>query len=372
MRSQRQQIGKTIDDFKGLAMKRLLTAAILCISMGQATADIVIDENATVKDSPTTLLGVNHIGLSVKDLDSALSFYQGVSGFPLIRRETVKESSDADTLFGLKGIEYEIAVLEAPNMLFELIEFSHNQNKITTKMSSWGPGMTHTCFQTPMTLSGYDRFKAAGAEILSYGDTAVDLGGYGVTYAYAYDHEGNMFELEQLDGGSLADSAYSDSWKDAGHTMWMTQVALVTHDIDRLTAYYEKIMAFAPYRKGDYVEHPRMKEIMDLDSLSLRASWFRMNDRSKTLEFWEFREPHTQEYIGKRDVTEFGYSYSIEVGDIHAEYKRMAELGVEFISEPVLIGDIWQVYANDIDGNVFSLRQFTDPNSPYSVPQLEL
>ena len=27
----------------------------------------------------------------------------------------------------------------------------------------------------------------------------IDLGGYGVTYAYGYDPEGNMFEMEQLD-----------------------------------------------------------------------------------------------------------------------------------------------------------------------------
>ena len=79
-----------------------------------------IDPNATITDSPTTLLGVNHIGLSVKDLDSTLAFYQGVTGFKLIRRDTVRNNAAADTLFGRAGIEYEIAVLEAPNMSFEM------------------------------------------------------------------------------------------------------------------------------------------------------------------------------------------------------------------------------------------------------------
>ena len=71
----------------------------------------------------------------------------------------------------------------------------------------------------------------------------------------------------------------------------MTQVALVTHDIERLTGFYEKIMAFAPYRKGDYVDHPRMMEIADEPAMSLMASWFRMNKRSKTIELWEYRVP---------------------------------------------------------------------------------
>jgi hypothetical protein len=50
----------------------------------------------------------------------------------------------------------------------------------------------------------------------------------------------------------------------------------------------------------------------------------------------------------------------------------MASLGVEFVSEPVLLGEYWQVFANDIDGNVFALRQWVDPDSPWSVPNLEL
>ena len=115
-----------------------------------------------------------------------------------------------------------------------------------------------------------------------------------------------------------------------------------------------------------------MVEIADADNLSLLVTWFRMNAHSKTLEFWEYRNPLTTERIGKLDSTELGYSYSIEVGDIQAEYQRMTSLGVEFVSEPVQLGEFWQAYANDIDGNVFSLRQAIDANSLYSVPQLEL
>lgn len=349
----------------------LLASAVLLLA-GNSNA-IEIDPDSTIYDSPTSLLGINHIGLSVKDLDTVLAFYQGVSGFKLVSRETIRSNSAADKLFGHEGIEYEVAVLEAPNMLFELTEFSHNRGKMTTKMPAYGPGMTHTCFQSPSDDSAYYKFRDAGADVLSQGSDPIDLGGYGVTYAYAYDPEGNMFELEQLDrGGPLEGSAYDSAWKQEGYNTWMTQVALVTHDIERLTSFYEKIMAFAPYRKGDYVDHPRMMEITDLDSMSLMASWFRMNARSKTIELWQYRTPLTEEYIGKRGITDFGYTFSIEVGDIQAEYERMGKLGVEFISEPVQLGEFWQAYAHDIDGNVFSLRQVVDPQSQFSVPKLEL
>ena len=163
--------------------------------------------------------------------------------------------------FGVEGVAYEIAVLEAPNMLFEFIEFEHNADKPMRKMPVNGPGMTHTCFQSASNDSGYEKFGDAGAAILSYSNQPIDLGGYGVTYAYGYDPEGNMFEMEQLDPEPLAQVETKLRWIDEGHSMWMTQVALVTHDIERLTNWYADIMAFMPYRTGDYEGHPRMAEV---------------------------------------------------------------------------------------------------------------
>lgn len=350
---------------------RLLSLIILVASNYFVMA-YEIDPDASIADSPTSILGINHIALSVKDLDSILEFYQSASDFKLISRETVRNNSAADKLFGHENIEYEVAVLEAPNMLFELTAFSHNWNKSLSKMPVQGPGMTHTCFQSPAHLSGYDKFKRAGAEMLSRGDGPIDLLGQGVTYAYAYDPEGNMLELEQLDFDRLGGDRRSPEWIEQGFDMWMTQVALVTHDIERLTDFYSEIMGFDPYRTADIQGRSTFDDATDIDNLSLKVMFFKMAAQSKSMEFWEYVSPATPEQVGERSSTDFGYSYSLEVGDIQAEYFRMVGLGVEFVSEPVLLGNFWQVYANDIDGNVFSLRQAVDPNSPYSVPQLEL
>ena len=213
-------------------MKNIAASTLLLSSMithlSFAIDQIAIDPEATIHDSPTTLMGVNHIGLSVKDLDATLAFYQRVTGFELVHRKSISNSETADTLYGIDNVEYEIAVLEAPNMLFEFIEFKHNANKALEVMPVYGPGMTHTCFQSAVGDSVYDRFRDAGATILSRGDDAVDLGGYGVYYAYAYDPEGNMFEMELLDPGPLATVERKVQWIDEGHRSWMTQVALVT------------------------------------------------------------------------------------------------------------------------------------------------
>jgi len=358
--------------FRKSKFSSLLLSAVVSLCVSSQAFSYEIDVDATISDSSTTLMGVNHIGLSVRDLDASLAFYQEASDFKLIRREVVRINGAADKLFGREGIEYEIAVLEAPNMLFELTEFSHNRDTPISKMPVEGPGMTHTCFQSPSHLSGYDKFKRAGAEMLSRGDGPVDLLGQGVTYAYAYDPEGNMIELEQLDFSRLGGDRRSPEWIEQGLDMWMTQVALVTHDIDRLTDYYSTIMGFNPYRTAPIAGRPTFDDATDVDDVEITVMFFRMAERSKSMEFWQYDNPQTLAYDGNREATALGYSYSLEVGDIQAEYERMSDLGVEFVSEPVLLDDFWQVYANDIDGNVFSLRQAVDPNSPYSVPQLEL
>ena len=47
----------------------------------QPTSSVDVDKTATVADASTTVIGLNHIGLSVRDLDVALAFYQGATQF---------------------------------------------------------------------------------------------------------------------------------------------------------------------------------------------------------------------------------------------------------------------------------------------------
>ncbi|MFT6045314.1 MAG: catechol 2,3-dioxygenase-like lactoylglutathione lyase family enzyme [Arenicella sp.] len=347
---------------------RVFSALVISCISWQLSA-IEIDKSASIKDTTTTMLGVNHIALSVKDLDKTLAFYQQASGYELLSREQVSGDENADALFGKTGIVYEVAVLKAPNMLFELTEFKHNQNATIQTMPPQGPGMTHTCFQSPASKSGWDKFVAAGATALSRGGKPIDLGGYGVTYGYAYDPEGNMVELEQLDDDLLAKSS-SAEWAQK-HKLWMTQVALATHDIEALMGFYQQVLGFMPNRVAPLKDKIRADEIVDIENVHMLGGWFKMSEYSKTLEFWQFVNPVTPKPSGQRDVTALGYSFSLEVGDIQQEYRRLSELGLKFVSKPIKLGEFWRVYTHDIDGNVFSLRQVVNSESALSVQKLD-
>ncbi len=322
------------------------------------SVSLEIDKAASVSDATTSVQGVNHVGLSVRNMDKTLAFYLEATGFELLSRESISGNAEADKLYGAEGLVYERAVIKAPNMLFELIEFKRNHDVPVMKTPVQGPGMTHTCFPSSSKDPGYDKFVAAGLDVLSRGSIPVDLGGYGVTYAYGYDPEGNMLEMEQMDRELLAKSGYDDAWQDMGHPMWMTQVAIASHDVKRLASFYQLVLGFSPYQHGEYKNNPQSDKVVDVDNAHLKGIWFRM-DNVKVIELWQFENPPTLESSIRRKVTDPGYSFSIEVADIQSEYQRLKGHGVEFVSEPVLVNDMWQVYARDIDGNVFSLRQLS-------------
>jgi len=321
----------------------------------------------TIAETPTSIIGYNHIGLVVQDLDKMLDFYQNATNFEVISREKISGNEAANKLFSTDSISYEIATLKCPNFLLELTQFDNQTDTIIEKMPPYGPGMTHTCYQTAEKYSGYRKFVNAGVDMLTRGDAPVDLGGYGVTYAYAYDPEGNIVELEQMSDFIIwlkIDKDFSEQ-----HKMWMTQVAIMTPNIERLAAFYEAVYEIEPYRLSEYPASEVMAKVIDLDGVSLKGAWFMLDGKEKKMELFQYGGAHpTPNTIYKRSPTELGYSFSIEVLDIQKEYQRLKAKGVEFLSEPQQLGKFWMVYANDVDGNVFSLRQAIDPN--FSAPNI--
>ena len=338
----------------------LIMSLMLSLPVG---AFAQIDREARIEHSPTSIIGFNHIGLSVQDLDEMVAFYQGATGFELVKREKVSQNGNASALMNLDDISFERVTFRAPGMLLELTEYANQQEAQPHVMPPQGPGMTHTCFQSPMWKSGYDKFVQAGVNVLSRGEQPVNLGGYGVTYAYAHDPEGNMLELEQLSEERLG---LDRDWLEK-NPMWMTQVALISSDLGEMVEFYRKVLEIAPNNEGTYTDNPRLDDIVDVDGVALKATWFKMDGQHKMLELMQYQHPETPAAVTKKHPTDLGYTFSFEVEDIQQEYKRMKKLGVDFISAPKVLGEFWTVYAHDPDGNVFSLRQPTSSASIYSI-----
>ena len=360
---------KTNQKTKKYSMNK--TFLIFCIALLMVSNSLMsqTESKPGLKDAPNSIMGFNHIGIVVQDLEKMVAFYQAATGFEIVKREKISNSTIADILYNESGIAYETVTFKAPNMLLELTHFANTIAEPIQNMPPEGPGMTHTCYQSPSWKSGYQKFKNQKATILSRGDGPVDLGGYGVTYAYAYDPEGNMIELEQLDQSILNKDGYDANWQKE-KKMWMTQVALISPDLKKLSNYYEKILEFGPQREASLANNAKLDEIAGVDNIELLAAWFGMDGQGKMMELMQYIHPKTAKPKGKKPLKSLGYSFSFEVEDIHQEYKRLKALNVDFTSEPQLLGEFWMVFAHDIDGNIFSLRQAISVSSTYSLKNL--
>jgi len=318
-------------------------------------------ETVVIPDS-SAIFAINHIGLTVRNLDEMLDFYRGITGFKVLDQQEISNDPASDRLLGMKNAAYKKVVLQAPNMLFELTEFQPVQDTVIEDMPPEGPGMTHTCFQSPSWDSGYDKFIGKGLRPLSKGDHPIDIGGYGVTYAYAHDPEGNMVELEQIDQMVLTKSG-RDSSVLVDHPLWMTQVALMSPDVDRLADFYENLLSRTADRRAAYKNNPKLDSIANRDSMEIKAVWIKMDGPAKMMELMQYVSPKTGPSKSQKP-TDLGYHFSYETPDIRGEYLRMQKEGVELISEPQDMGKYLAFYARDVDGNLFAVRQIKDAESP--------
>ena len=72
----------------------------------------------------------------------------------------------------------------------------------------------------------------------------------------------------------------------------------------------------------------------------------------------DFREELGRQMQGKSEA------------ELNAEYERLKKAGVEFHTEPQIVGVFRATYGRDPDGNIFELQEVMDSNHPVSLTNL--
>lgn len=299
-----------------------------------------------IRTSDTTIKGIHHIGISVADVAASAGFLEQAANLTRVSKGNFSGS-------GIAASEPRAStIMKGPNAYVELTQFDR---QTAERVPVEGPGFTHLCFQSPSERLMYNRFKDAGATAVSWGDGPVDLGGYGVHYAYLRDTNKTMYEVEQVDRPPFEGP------------VWIGHVALVSHDIDRLVEFYSNLFGIAPYRRMNKATGPRVDEVTGLKDARMRAAWF--NVANMVLEIWEFVNPVTPSNSAARPFEKVGYNkFAFEVSDMTKEMTRLKARDVDFISEPLATPIGLEAYASDPDGNRFSLVQIHD--AQLSIDQL--
>lgn len=314
----------------------------------------------------TTVKGINHVGLSVRDLSRTVEFYRSATTLELAGRRplsgrpapsaTGDPANGGPANGGPVSDPVDVAVMQGPNAYLELTQFAPAATAGPRVLPVEGPGFTHICYQSPAPLELYTTFIDLQATPVSRAGAPIDLGGYGVLYGYARDADGIMFEVEQLDAPPF------------DGPIWIAHVALVSPDIDRLVDFYERLLGVAPYRRVNKVTGPRADEVTGLDDVRIRAAWF--NVGNMVLELWQYVNPVTARPGEPAPFEAIGYNkFVFEVADLASEYERLTAAGVEFIGTPTGTNGGREVFARDPDGNLFGLQQL-GPDDAHSIDRL--
>ena len=339
---------------EGLWLAMLMAVAALVPGPVQAQGG---GEVRAMADAP--VLGIQQVTMTVSDIDATIAFYRQAIPITVVRRFRMPGSRFPAALLARPAGRVDVAILALPTGHIQLLDFAPGRDAAPSTMPVIGPGYTHICFQSGAQDAAIHRFKAAGLAIVSrFGHRdGVDLGGYGVRYAYGRDPDGIMIETETLDKPGRSEAA------------WMTHIANAVHDRDAMLAFYGKLTGKAPHRTIEAEKNPRLDDIAAIDGLALRGGW--INAGNMDIEVWEYRQPRTPAPGGKRTLDTIGYAYfALEVPDLAQARERLRAQSIATIGPVRDIGG-WQTqFLHDPEGNVVALVQRGRAPSAESVRAL--
>ena len=303
-------------------------------------------------------LGLHHAAITVSDIDATVAFYAKAVPYKVVKRYRVKGTAFPKALLSGKHKSVDIALVKMPTGYIQLMDFEPGEVTAPYAHPINTPGYSHICFQSSSKDPAILRFMAAGLEIISrFGKPdGVDIGGYGVRYAYGRDPDGIMIENESLDAPKRTEAS------------WTTHIANVVHDRDNMQIFYEKLLAHKAHRSTEQENRPRLDDVANIDNLAIKGSWFNVGNMD--IEVWEYVRPKTPAPAGKRKLDEIGYNaFALEVTDLNVEQARLKKLGVELAGSAIKVGG-WKVqYVYDPEGNLFAVQQNVGAGKDVSVNQ---
>jgi catechol 2,3-dioxygenase-like lactoylglutathione lyase family enzyme len=136
---------------------------------------------------------MNHVGISVSNLDEAIAFYANGFGMSVLER-SVFSGEQYDRIMNLARVTGSTAVLRVGDFELELFEFIHPSPRSgATDRPVCDQGITHFCIEVDDIDRACERLKAAGAR---FHCAPIEFAGVG-SATYGRDPDGNVFELFQ-------------------------------------------------------------------------------------------------------------------------------------------------------------------------------
>jgi lactoylglutathione lyase len=145
-----------------------------------------------------TVIGCDHIGIQVGDVERSANFYRQHLGFELVNRWSMAEPYVQRVVGYYPDVTLEIALLTIPgsDVFLEILEY-RGVDKTAIDPATANPGTGHFCLFVDDLDELYDRLKAAGVEFVSELQTPSLGPNKGGRLVYMKDPDGIRVELVQ-------------------------------------------------------------------------------------------------------------------------------------------------------------------------------
>jgi catechol 2,3-dioxygenase-like lactoylglutathione lyase family enzyme len=147
----------------------------------------------------TPLRNLQHVGITVSNLDRTLEFYRNTFGIEPLFRHAGK-GPEIDKSLGLPDCEISTAFLDLGNARIELMQFHSSRGR--TDNGRWvnDAAVPHICFEVENVEATYKDLSARGVDFVS---SPIVLGKEhgpfaGLSYVYLRDPDGVALQLYQL------------------------------------------------------------------------------------------------------------------------------------------------------------------------------
>lgn len=288
-------------------------------------------------------LAMRSIDITVADLDATIDYYGAAMPLREIRRFALPTAAFGRDLVTCRDGKVKVAVVAVPTGILNFMQFPRDSGR-TEPLPVIGPGYTHMCIQSPADDPALPKLMRQGLGMVSRCDErGVDIGGYGVRYAYGRDPEGRMLEVEMLDRPRRSERG------------WITHIANVVHDHARMMDFYARLLGRQPYRTIAQSNRPTLDDVAGIDGIGILGGWFRVHNLE--IEVWTFTSPATPAPRTTRKLDDIGYNaFSLEVADLATETDRLESIGVSLVGPEIDFGGWRSRYASDPEGNLICIQ----------------
>ncbi len=348
--------------FKSFHITRAIGGCKMCYSSLRAIALLLAGSfvlaacGQPVDPEPDNIItGVNYVGLSVADLDRSLTFYEGPA--QLTRVGDAKLETDMFPA-GL-GIQPEAVVntymLRSANAQVRLMQFKplSDAAKGYSPIEVYGPGIAHVCYQVAKDTGAYQKFLAAGAQVIGDPNMVRLSDRNPVEYAYTRDLDGAIFEVEHVDVAAL------DLPEPPKNRYRIRHVSLATPDMNRAVDFYEAFLGGQESRRvGRFwsLSGDKLDQVSGEKDSEIEMAWFQI--RNLELELIQYHSHSLDRNPKPRPIDAPGYNMIMfDVADIDGAKDRLVKAGGTIVSKVIEMDGGKVLFGRDPDGNLLGLQK---------------